>query len=100
MNAETRPVILDLNNPDFQDQLFRLEHSEYKKVAKTFRKIKAMNWSQIFVDAGLNYEAIKSSPGEYSIRLSDAQHAIVRRERDAMCFLVLSPDHDATYGRK
>jgi hypothetical protein len=63
-----------------------------------------MTWTQVYADKGLHWEEIKSlaigSQKRYSIRLSRSMRAIARREGDVMQFLVISPDHDAAYGKR
>lgn len=93
-------VRLDLNYPAFQDELFKLDAGEFRMLARTFRKLRQMTWSDVVRDHGLKWEAIKGSEGKYSLRLSIQCRAIVRREGDFMRFQAIHIDHDATYGRK
>lgn len=96
----TGRVRLDLNFEEFQRHLFDLEQAELRQVFKTFRKLAAMDWNAIYRDNGLKWEAIKSSKGHYSIRLSQQCRAVVAREGDFLCFLALHRDHDGAYGKK
>jgi hypothetical protein len=93
-------VRLDLNFDEFQRHLFDLDPDELRQVFKTFRKIAAMDWSAVYRDNGLKWEAIKSSKGHYSIRLSQQCRAVVTRQGDFLCFLALHRDHDGAYGKK
>lgn len=93
-------VLLDLNDPQFQDQLLGLDAAEYKLVAKTLRKLKQMEWEDVYRDHGLKWEGLKSAEGKYSIRLSVRSRAVVRREKDHVRFQAIHLDHDSTYGRK
>jgi len=93
-------VQLDLNFDAFQTTLFDLDVQELKKVLKTFKKIKAMTWKDVFVDKGLHWEEIKSIPGKYTIRLSQSYRAVAIREGSFMRFQALNQDHDGAYGKK
>ena len=96
----TDRVRLDLNFDQFQRHLFELHPDELRQVFKTFRKLAAMEWNALYRDNGLKWEAIKSSKGHYSIRLSQQCRAVVARQRDFICFLALHKDHDGAYGKK
>ena len=100
MSGNNAKVLLDLNFPAFQDELFDLDAAEFKKICKTFRKLKSLAWSELFKDSGLNWEQLKSVPGKYSIRLSQSCRAVVRREGQFMRFQSLHLDHDGAYGKK
>ncbi len=64
MSGNDAKVLLDLNFPDFQSDLFDLDASEVKKVLKTLKKVKGLTWNDVFRDRGLNWEEVKSMPGE------------------------------------
>ncbi len=91
-------VRLDLNFEEFQRYLFDLDPVELRQVFKAFRKLTRMEWSGVYRDSGFKWEAIKSSPGHYSIRLSQQCRAVVARQEDFLCFLALH--HDGAYGKK
>ena len=93
-------VLLDLNYPAFQDELFKLDAGEFRLLAKTFRKLRQMTWADVYADHGLKWEAIKGSAGKYSLRLSLQCRAIVRRDGDFMRFQAIHIDHAAAYGKK
>jgi hypothetical protein len=93
-------VRLDLNFEEFQRHLFDLDQDELRQVFKTFRKLATMDWNGVYRDNGLKWEAIKSSKGHYSIRLSQQCRAVVARDGDFLCFLALHRDHDGAYGKK
>ncbi len=94
-------VRLDLNFEEFQRHLFELDAEELRQVFKTLRKLASLDWSTIYRDHGLKWEAIKSSEkGHYSIRLSRQCRAVVTRDGDFLCFLALHRDHDGAYGKK
>jgi len=98
--GNNKKVLLDLNFDEFQSEMFELDVQEIKKMFKTFRKLRAMTWNEVFKDSGIKWEEIKSFPGKYSVRLSQSYRAVVVRERDLMRFQTLHRDHDATYGKK
>ena len=100
MSGNDAKVLLDLNFPAFQEELFDLNPAEFKKVCKTFKKLKGLAWDELFRDAGLNWEQLKSAPGKYSVRLSQSYRALVRREGSFMRFQTLHLDHDSAYGKK
>lgn len=96
----TGRALLDLNLPAFQDELFSLDAGEYRQIARTLRKLRAMTWNEIYRDHGLKWEAVKSMPGKYTLRLSRQSRAVARRDGDYLRFQAIHTDHDAAYGRK
>lgn len=93
-------VLLDLNVPMFQKKLFELDAGEVKKVFKTFLKLQALTWNEVFRDHGLKWEQVKNEPGTFTIRLSISYRAAVEREGAFMLFQTLHLDHDGAYGKK
>ena len=93
-------VLLDLNVPTFQKTLFELDAGEVKKVFKTFQKLQALTWNEVFRDHGLNWEQVKNEPGTFTIRLSKSYRAVVEREGALMLFQTLHLDHDGAYGKR
>jgi hypothetical protein len=93
-------VLLDLNFSEFQSRLFDLDINELKKITKTFKKLQSESWNEVFRDQGLKWEAIKSMPGKFAIRLSQSYRAVVVRDRNWMRFQFLNQDHDGAYGKK
>ena len=100
MSGNDDKVLLDLNYPAFQSELFDLDASDVKKVFKAFKKIRGLTWNEVFRDNGLKWEQPKSSPGRFTIRVSQSYRAVVVREGRAMRFQALHPDHDSAYGKK
>jgi hypothetical protein len=97
-------VVLDLNNPAFQEAWFALEREEALAVLATLRKIGQMDWQQLYSDRGLRWEAILSRPGPggariYSLRVTRRVRAVAYRERDFLRLLSLHADHDSAYKR-
>lgn len=100
MSGNAAKVLLDLNPPDFLDDLFDLDASEVKKVLKTLKKLRGLTWNEVFRDRGLNWEEVKNLPGKYTIRLSQSYRAVATREGGWMRFAALHQDHDGAYGKK
>lgn len=95
-------VQLDLNNPVFQEHLFRLQRNEQVHILKTLRKLSQMTWAQVYSDNGLRWEAIVSRTGPrgtrlYTFRISKKVRAVACREQAWMRILSLHPDHDSAY---
>lgn len=99
-------VRLDLNNPIFQENLLNLQKPERHAALDTLKKICQLTWSQLYRDQGLKWEKISSiTPPKgvesiYSLRMSQSRRATAYREGDFIRLLTISPDHDATYGKK
>ena len=96
-------VVLDLNSPNFQERWFALERQEVLAVFATLRKIRQLDWDQLYRDKGLRWEAILSRTGPggrrvYSIRVTQRMRAVTYREGDVLRLLSLHPDHDSSYG--
>lgn len=100
MSGNDTKVLLDLNYPGFQSDLFELDASEAKKVFKTFKKLRRMTWNEVFRDHGLKWEESKSVPGKFTIRLSQPYRAVVVRDGVLLRFQALHQDHDGAYGKK
>lgn len=103
--ASAAGVKLDLNNPEFQRQLFDLQKSDASAVIGTLRKISGMTWLQFYADVGLRWEQIHSYVGpksekRYSFRIARGFRAVGFRERDWLRILSLHPDHDSAYDQR
>ena len=95
-------VLLDLNSPVFQRDLFALEKRGQVALLSTLKRIRAMTWPQIYADSGLKWEAIHSRQGPggqrlYSLRVSQAFRAVAYRAGGWLRLLSLHPDHDSAY---
>ncbi len=100
--AKSNNVLLDLNNPVFQDDLFKLEKGDALRILDTLKKIKSLSWTSIYNDKWLRWELIQSRTGHggqrlHTIRISQKFRAVVYREAEYMRFLSLHPDHDSAY---
>ncbi|MBI4755536.1 MAG: hypothetical protein HY778_09000 [Betaproteobacteria bacterium] len=99
-------VLLDLNNPVFQENLFALQKPDRLAVLETLNKLRQLTWTQVYRDAGLKWEKIVSVKppagveGLYSLRITRSRRATAFRDGDFIRFLNIAPDHDGTYGRK
>jgi hypothetical protein len=99
---ESPDVLLDLNNPIFQDDLLSLEKEEAGRVLATLREIKKLAWSDVYRNKGLRWELVQSKTGPdgarlYTVRVSDKSRALVYRDGQFMRLLSLHPDHDSSY---
>ncbi len=99
-NGNLANVLLDLNDPLFQSELFALDASDVRKVFKTLQKLSVMTWNDVFKDHGLKWEAIKSLTDKYTLRLSQSYRAVALRQGAFMRLQSLHLDHDGAYGKK
>ena len=95
-------IQLDLNNPEFQANLFSLEKPEAWSVLKTLKLLQVMTWEQIQTSKGLRWELIQSRQGPdgqrlYSMRISQSCRAVAWRDGLWLRFLSFHPDHDSAY---
>ena len=103
MNQKShQPVRLDLNNPVFQRQLFKLSKNEQRNILNTLRKLADMTWQQVYIDHGLKWEAILSKKGPggeklYSFRTGSGFRVVAYRDGLWLRILSLHPDHDSAY---
>lgn len=91
-----------MNNPEFQQDLFKLEKPEQAALIKTLKKISHLTWPELYIDHGLKWENISSkrtSFGDrlYSFRFLQKCRATVFRQDDFLRLLTLHTDHDSTY---
>ena len=103
MNQKRNQTVrLDLNNPVFQRQLFRLSKIEQHNILNTLRKLANMTWQQVYTDHGLKWETILSKKGPssnklYSFRISKGFRGIAYRDGSWLRLLSLHLDHDSAY---
>lgn len=93
---------LDLNQPEFQQELFDLTKDQQRSVLNTLRKLSSMAWNQVYQDRGLKWELVKSRRGPegetvYTFRCGRAFRAVAYRIGDRLRLLSLHPDHDSAY---
>ena len=105
-NDSNARVILDLNNPTFQENLFSLQKAERHAALDTLSKIRQLSWQQVYRDKGLRWEKIFSVRAPmgidaiYSLRITQSRRATAYREGAYMRMLTVAVDHDSTYGKK
>ena len=102
MPGAPRKVRLDLNSPEFQDIFFSLEVVDLKQVVASLRRLRAMEWNDLYRHPGFQWEAVNhlKAPNDtkvYSLRLSQRIRAIAFREGDFLRIISLHPDHDSAY---
>ena len=95
-------IQIDMNYPEFQEQLFELEKVEQRALLNTLRKIKKLKWDELYKDKGIRWELITSKKGDnteplYSFRFSQKYRGVGYREGKFMVLLRLFPDHDGAY---
>ena len=95
-------ILLDLNNPVFQQTWFAMEREEAPAVLAALRRIRQMSWNQLYQDRGLRWEAVLSRQGPsgqriYTLRVTRRVRAVAHREGNYLRFLSLHPDHDSAY---
>jgi hypothetical protein len=95
-------ILLDLNNPVFQEDWLSLERQEAVAVLAALRKIKQLEWEQLYRDKGLRWEAILSRQGPggariYSLRVTQQVRAVAYRDGEFLRFLSIHADHDSAY---
>ena len=106
MAVSNNLVLLDLNNPVFQDHLFNLPKPDRHAALDTLKKIRQLTWHQVYSDSGLKWEKIASVKPAlgiealYALRITQSRRCTAYREGDCMRFLTIAADHDAAYGRK
>ncbi len=95
-------ILIDMNIPDFQDQLFSLEKIEQRALLNTLRKMKKLTWDSLYLDKGIRWELITSRKTKmgsalYSFRFSKKYRGIAYRADQYIVLLDLCPDHDSAY---
>jgi len=93
---------IDLNFPDFQKDLFKLERNELITFIKTLKTLSKMDFDQFRRSPGLNLEKLKNMKTRkglpiYSIRITRSFRAILSMEGDYLRFISLHPGHDSAY---
>jgi hypothetical protein len=104
VGAAHNQIRLDMNSPEFQDVLFRLEAVELKQVIASLRRLRELEWTVLYRHTGFNWEAIdhlKAPNGAKvcSLRLSQKIRALAFRDGEFLRFVSLHPDHDSAYKR-
>lgn len=94
-------VLIDMNRPAFQKELFNLEKLEQRALLNTLRKISQLSWDELYRDKGIRWELIVSKKIEnmdiYSFRFSEKYRGTAYRDGAYLVLLNLFADHDSTY---
>jgi hypothetical protein len=95
-------VGLDLNAASFQHDWFAMERDEAQAVLETLRKIRTLDWNQLYSDRGLRWELLESRLGSedqrlYSLRVTRKARAVGYRDGNLLRMVSLHPDHDSAY---
>ena len=95
-------ILLDINYPAFQEQLFNLEKIEQRAFLNTLKKIKQLNWEELYKDKGIRWELITSKGTArgnhiYSFRFSQKYRATAYREENYLVLMALFVNHDSAY---
>ena len=92
---------VDMNNPQFQADLFKLEKKEQMALLSTLKKIHKMTWKEVYSNRGLKWEIILSKQYNgkriYSFRFSQKYRGLALREDDYIRLLTLHVDNDSAY---
>ena len=104
MAAAPSRVRLDLNSPEFQEVLFRLESAELKQVVASLRRLRELDWNTLYRHSGFHWEAIEhlrapNSAAVHSLRLGQRIRALGYRDGEFLRLISLHPDHDSAYER-
>ena len=105
MAAAENRIRLDLNSPEFQDVFFRLEAADLKQVVSALRRLRELDWNELYRHTGFQWEAmeyLKAGGGDkvYSLRLSQRIRAVGLRDGNFLRLVSLHPDQDSTYERR
>jgi hypothetical protein len=97
-------IRLDLNDIEFQEDLFNLSKENQANLLSTLRRLSQMTWDQVYRDPGLRWEAVRIRTGPkggrlYTLRISRGFRAVAYREGQWLKILSLHPDHDSAYER-
>ncbi len=94
-------VLLDLNSPEFQDQLFALDRTMLAQVIEVLARIRKIPWSDLYRAPGLKWEKIgrQTAFGQplYSLRITQKARAVGFRDGAYLRLISLHPDHDSAY---
>lgn len=95
-------ILLDMNYPAFQEQLFSLEKIEQQALLSTLKKIKQLSWDQLYKDKGIKWELITSKITSkdnniYSFRFSQKYRGTAYRDGNYLVLLAIFTDHDSAY---
>ncbi len=95
-------VRLDLNAPEFLDELLDLDKTELARVMKALKKLRSMDWETLQSHRGTHWEEIghvlaPNGKPAHSLRLSQKYRALAYRDGDFLRLISLHLDHDSAY---
>jgi hypothetical protein len=95
-------ILLDLNAASFQHDWFAMEREDVQAVFEALRKIRLLDWNQLYSDRGLRWELVESRTGSegrrlYSMRVTRKCRAVGYRDGNILRMVSLHPDHDSAY---
>jgi hypothetical protein len=95
-------IMIDLNNPPFQKDLFALDKNDQLALIRALKKISQLSWNELYKDQGLKWELIiskttKNNDRIYSFRFSQKCRMLALREASYLRLLTLHTDHDSAY---
>jgi len=95
-------ILLDLNAASFQHDWFTMERDDAQAVLETLRKLRTLDWNQLYSDRGLRWELVESRLGLqdqrlYSLRVTRKARAVGYRDGNVLRMVSLHPDHDSAY---
>jgi hypothetical protein len=95
-------ILLDMNQEEFQTQLFKLEKQEQRALLNTLEKIKKLSWEQLYHDKGIRWELINTVKNPKidklcSFRFSQKYRGTAYREGDYLILVELFTNHDGAY---
>jgi hypothetical protein len=95
-------VRIDLDDAEFQRELFALDKDDAASVLEALRKLDRMTWRQLYVDKGMHWEQIhgegaSAHENRHTFRITRAFRAVAVRDGNWLRILTLHPDHDSAY---
>lgn len=95
-------ILIDMNNPAFQKDLFALDKNDQLTLIRVLKKISQLTWNELYKDQGLKWELIiskttKNNDRIYSFRFSQKYRALALIEESYLRLLTLHTDHDSAY---
>lgn len=81
---------------------FRLDPAELRQVVASLRRLRGLDWNDLYRHAGFRWEALEHLKGPggatvYSLRLSQRIRAVAFRDGEFLRLVSLHPDHDSAY---
>lgn len=84
--------------------LLRLASDDLKQVVSALRRLRELDWSELYRHTGFRWEAIAHLKGGgaklYSVRLGQRIPAVVLRDGNFLRLVSLHPQHDSPYARR